>query len=162
MVGWIARRIHLRAGGYALVELLTTILIIGILLSIALPMMRGIQARAWNRDAQTTLRYGVETAKTAYNDNQTYVGVNFTKLATLERGFTFVNSTVLSTSPKSVSAYAANATTWYGAALSKSGTCYAIRDIIARVNGGTAFARSNAVACRGNAVTALAYSATGW
>lgn len=60
--------------GFTLVELMVTVLIIGILISIALPTFLGARQRAQNRAAQSNLRNGLAAAKTYYATAGRYTG----------------------------------------------------------------------------------------
>jgi type IV pilus assembly protein PilA len=60
--------------GFTLVEIMVTVLVLGILISIALPTFLGARQRAHNRAAQSNLRNGLVAVKVFYSDRGTYVG----------------------------------------------------------------------------------------
>src|SRR2546422_614985 len=68
-----ARRLR-QEEGFGLVELVTVVLIIGILITVALVSMLGSQKRTQNRAAQTNLRSALIAAKSYFSDGDTYSG----------------------------------------------------------------------------------------
>lgn len=58
--------------GFTLIELMVVVLIIGILIAIALPMMIGARTRAHDRAAQANIKYAFTAEKVHFSDNQTY------------------------------------------------------------------------------------------
>src|SRR4051794_17307474 len=114
--------------GFTLIELMVVVLIIAILLAIAIPTFLGARNRANDRAAQSSLRNALTAAKTIYTDNQDYTQADATKLATVEPSLSFVAAGVASTTFKSVSVDSSASATWAAASLSKSGTCFMIKD----------------------------------
>ncbi|MDP8991544.1 MAG: prepilin-type N-terminal cleavage/methylation domain-containing protein [Actinomycetota bacterium] len=113
--------------GFTLIELMVVVLIIAILLAIAIPTFLGARKRAQDRAAQSSLRNALTAAKTIYTDNSSYSSADPTGLAAVEPSLTYSGSTTASTGQKNVSVSAADAT-WAGAALSKSGKCFFIKE----------------------------------
>jgi type IV pilus assembly protein PilA len=141
--------------GFTLIELMVVVLIIAILLAIAIPTFLGARNRANDRAAQSSLRNALTAAKTIYTDQQDYTQADATTLAAVEPSLTFVAAGVASTTFKSVSVNSSASASWAAAALSKSGTCYMIKDA-SGANGGTTYGSSGT--CTG---TQAATSATG-
>ena len=121
--------------GFTLIELMVVVLIIAILLAIAIPTFLGARNRANDRAAQSSLRNGLTAAKTIYTDSQDYTAANDTKLKEVEPSLTF--QTAASTDYKIVSV-GSTTSTWGGAALSKTGTCFLIKDS-SGAGGGTTY-----------------------
>ena len=151
-----------RDRGFTLIELMVVVLIIAILLAIAIPTFLGAQNKAKDRSAQSSARNTLTAAKTIFADNGKYTDATVVALTAVEPAFTFQDAA--STGPKIVSIDSTVVTDFYAAAMSATGTCYFIKDVIASP-GGTSFASSKTVACTGAAAklgTGLTYSAAGW
>jgi len=119
--------------GFTLIELMVVVLIIAILLAIAIPTFLGARERANDRAAQSSLRNALTAAKTMYTDNQTYASADenaTTGLKIVEPSLTYAAHTADSSGFKNVSVLGTDTAgqNWYGAALSKSGKCFFIRD----------------------------------
>jgi len=119
--------------GFTLIELMVVVLIIAILLAIAIPTFLGAQNKAKDRSAQSSLRNGLTAAKTIYADQADYTKADAAALAAVEPSLTFPNP---SADPKQVSVSSPSATTFYAASMSKTKTCFYIKDVVA-TGGGT-------------------------
>ena len=151
-----------RDRGFTLIELMVVVLIIAILLAIAIPTFLGAQNKAKDRSAQSSARNTLTAAKTIFADNGKYTDATIVALAAVEPAFTFLATGTASAGPKEVSSDSTDATTFYAAAKSDTGTCYFIKDVMATA-GGTSFASSATGACSGTAAKAATdYKAAGW
>jgi type IV pilus assembly protein PilA len=131
--------------GFTLIELMVVVLIIAILLAIAIPTFLGAQNKAKDRSAQSSLRNGLTAAKTIYSDTADYIDATDVALAAVEPSLTFLPAATASAEPKEVTV-SGSGTVFVAAALSKTGTCFYIRDTIA-ASGGTEYAKSDTLAC---------------
>ncbi len=77
--------------GFTLIELMVTVLVIGILLSIAVPTYLGARTRTWDRAAQSELRTGVAAALTYYTWAKNYDGFDDTEGEAAEPGIAWVD-----------------------------------------------------------------------
>jgi type IV pilus assembly protein PilA len=152
--------------GFTLIELMVVVLIIAILIAIAIPTFLGARQRAQDKAAQSSLRNGLTAAKTIYTDGEDYTdatpGVAGT-LKSTEPSLTFVANDAPSTSAKTVSVLTTtNQVTM--TALSKGGTCFAIRDTVTPAgSAGTEFAKGMATCDADSAAAAgVTWSPDGW
>ena len=72
--------------GFTLIELLMVLIIIGILLTIAVPSYLGFKDRANKSAAQANVRAGIPAVETYFADNNTYAGMDKTSLAKYDAG----------------------------------------------------------------------------
>ena len=140
--------------GFTLIELMVVVLIIAVLLAIAIPTFLGSQNKAKDRSAQSSLRNTLTAAKSIYTDTDDYTKVVYnTTLPAAEPSLTYVASGTASADPKTVSINAASSTVFYAAAMSKSGTCFYIKDDI---NAGTSY--SSGTTCTGTAAASATFT----
>ena len=152
MLQSLKKRFDREDEGFTLIELMVVVLIIAILLAIAIPTFLGARDRANDRAAQSSLRNALTAAKTLYTDSQDYTVATAASLPSIEPSLSY--STVASGSSdfKNVAVDADTATEWIGAALSKTGTCFGIKDTAT----GTQYAK--ATPASGAACTTLTMS----
>ena len=72
--------------GFTLIELLVVLIIIGILLSIAIPSYLGFQKKAQQTAAASDVREAIPDATAYYSDNGNYSGVSVTTLQGYDSG----------------------------------------------------------------------------
>jgi type IV pilus assembly protein PilA len=153
-----------REEGFTLIELMVVVLIIAILIAIAIPTFLGARTRAQNRAAQSSLRNALTAAKTAYTDNSDYSVSTNVQLPAIEPSLQYVDGVTASAdttvggvtypSFKVVSVHVSSVVAgdnqvWSAAVLSKSGTCYWIKDVASGAGAGTFF--GSGAACTGTA-----------
>jgi len=72
--------------GLTLVELLIAIVIVGILLTIAVPLYLGFQDRGHTAVAEANVRAAVPAVEAFYSDHHTYVGMSTPTLRQIDTG----------------------------------------------------------------------------
>lgn len=154
---------------------MVVVLVIGILIAIAIPTFLGARNRAFNRAAQSDLRSALIGAKAIYSNTNSFRCaryINGGAAPCLGVGMPSVEGSLgylIQTSPSivtdtrvSVSAWTlATDMTWAAARMSKSGTCYRIRDVMrplvppVTTTVGTWYGQSSA-SCTGTSATTVA------
>jgi type IV pilus assembly protein PilA len=157
---FIARRRDTEEG-FTLIELMVVVLIIAILIAIAIPQFLGARQRAQDAAAKSSLRNALTAAKTAYVDNSDYATATSAagQLDTIEPSLTYVAAGANSTDFKTISVSVTNTNqTWSGAAYSKSGECFWIKDVATGGAGvsGTFYGKVASATCTGTGATAAA------
>src|SRR4051794_19359942 len=130
--------------GFTLIELMVVVLIIAILIAIAIPTFLGARNRAQDRAAQSSLRNALTAAKTAYTDNSDYSKSTSADLPAIEPSLTYAVAGTASSGFKNVSVAVSNVTgtdsqIWAAASLSKSGTCFYLKDTATGGSAGTLY-----------------------
>ena len=133
-----------RDDGFTLVELIVVVLVIGILLAVAVPTFLGARNRAHNRAAQSDLRSALVGAKAIFSGNGSYICARTANgavapcvgigMPSVESSLVYVAAGTASTvALPRVSISTTTAPTWAAARMSKTGTCYKIRDVMTPV-----------------------------
>jgi type IV pilus assembly protein PilA len=161
MLQRITNRLHREEKGFTLIELMVVVLIIAILIAIAIPTFLGARTRAQDRAAQSSLRNTVTGAKALFTDNEDYNAADDAALASAEPSLTFVEGNVASDDPLEVSVTegASVSEEFHSAVLSKSGSCWLVRDAVdPAANPGTGWAKDTDAsgACTGDRAAAVA------
>jgi len=158
IVSFISRKRD-KEEGFTLIELMVVVLIIAILIAIAIPQFLGARTRAQDRAAQSSLRNALTAAKTAYTDQSSYAQATDAQLGAIEPSLTYVPGGTLSADvvgPPAVPSFKvvsvdvpAGNQTWEASVLSKSGTCFWIKDVATNPGAGTFYGSGAAAACHG-------------
>jgi type IV pilus assembly protein PilA len=132
------KRVRDREEGFTLIELMVVVLIIAILIAIAIPTFLGARTRAQDRAAQSSLRNALTAAKTIFTDHENYNEATATSLEEVEPSLEFV--TTDSEDQNTIDVLNVSEDVWVGAAQSRSGKCFYIRDSSGAGGPGTEYA----------------------
>ncbi len=124
---------------FSMVELAVVVLVIGVLIAIAIPTFLGSRSRAYNRAAQSDLRSALVGAKAIYSNNGSFVCAKAANGATspcvgigmpsVEGSLKYVTVASTTAAPSVSVITTPTAILWSAARMSKSGTCFGIRDV---------------------------------
>jgi prepilin-type N-terminal cleavage/methylation domain-containing protein len=125
------RALHEEESGFTIIEMMTVIVTIGVLATMAIPTFLAAKERAMDRLAMADLQVALSAAKAVYTDNVTYTGVTLAMMSEAEPSLDWVAAGT----PSSVAnAYGVSFRVWnYGeiniARRSESGVCFYLRTI---------------------------------
>jgi type IV pilus assembly protein PilA len=122
--------------GFTLIELMTVVLIIGVLVLLALPTFLGARTRAWDRATQSDVRNAFAAEKAYYTDNLTYT-TNPATMTAIEAAITYLPGDTPLVTDVVYLDWDPIPNTVHLSALSDSGTCWYLREID---GGGSQFA----------------------
>ncbi len=144
-------------GGFTLIELMTVVLIIGILIAVLIPTFLGATRRANDRAIQSSLRNALTAAKIVYTDQSDYTLATAATLNTEGVPVTFVDAATAPVGQNQISVAPASATYIVFGARSKSGTCFYLADDA--INGTTYASGAGAGGCAENTAPAAGNAA---
>lgn len=136
-----SERDRARDQGFTLIELAVVTLVLGALVAVALPNLLGARRVVSDRAAQSTVRTAVLAARTTAVTKGDYSETTPVALAEAEPSVQVHESTEPAVRPDEVSvAIAPDKEAIYAVARSRTGTCFAARDTLRAVDGGTTYA----------------------
>lgn len=140
--------------GFTIIELMVTVLIVAILISIAVPSFAGARQRTNDRAAQTLIRNALATEKVVYTGLLRYADDSAGELTEVEPGLSYVNS-LTPTLPGKVTVAVSGSDVVYLSGKSKSGTCFYLVDDAAL---GTGYAKNDSC----GPADGQSYATSGW
>ena len=136
----MVRKMRNREGGFTLVELMVVVMIIAILMAIAIPTFLNSRKRAQDSAAKSNIRNGLAAAQSVFSETQVYPA-SAAMVTALDAEEPSLNFEVTgSTDAKVISVMTDPATaSVVVSALSKSGKCFALKNVAAAGGGTTEF-----------------------
>ena len=120
--------------GFTLIELMMTVVILGVLLAMSMTTFAGVKSRAQDSAAKAAAATALESGRIVFTDKGNYTNVFPADLEAAEPSLDFVDEVTNSSGPNSASTWVVDrATTGYifvAAVYSESGRCYYVRDWI--------------------------------
>jgi type IV pilus assembly protein PilA len=148
----------MRDDGFSLVEVMVTLLIIGLLIAIGLPYFLGAKSRSEDAAAKSSAALALVPAKIAHTRSASYLDATVAELSDIESSLTFVDASTSSDDPKVASRDTPDAATFVVAVWSNSGTCFFAMDV---ATSGTVFgsiANRTTADCRAANAGAVTFS----
>jgi type IV pilus assembly protein PilA len=136
----MVRKMRSKEGGFTLVELMVVVMIIAILMAIAIPTFLNSRKRAQDSGAKSNVRNALAAAQSVFSEDQVYPATAgmITDLLAEEPSLSFVATG--STAAKTISVMTDPATaSVVVSALSKSGKCFALKNVAAAGGGTTEY-----------------------
>src|SRR3954463_5580871 len=136
-------------GGFTLVELMVTVLIIAILIGIAIPTFLGARQEANDRGVQSNVRTAFVATRIYYNGTLAYTD-SPTAMRAIEPSLSWTNSAITDSSPeRSIGVSVVGDDTVVVVGRTRGGRCFYLKDTIGGVDGGTYYERKvdAAVSC---------------
>ena len=120
--------------GFTLIELMTVVLILGVIMVIGLSTLRGIRERALDTAAKKSAATALEAGRILFTDHATYRDVTPAELTAAEPAIDFVDEVTNSDGPRLTSTWVPDRATtghiFVAAVYSESGRCFLARDWI--------------------------------
>jgi prepilin-type N-terminal cleavage/methylation domain-containing protein len=113
--------------GFTLVELMVVVLVLGLLITIGLPTFLGARTRAQDVAAKASARLAYTTGRIVFSTQGNYAAATVAALQTEESSIGWVDETMISTNPDTVSRDTAGGVLVL-AVYSKARNCFFLRD----------------------------------
>jgi type IV pilus assembly protein PilA len=113
--------------GFTLVELIVVVVILGVLVTIAVPTFLGARNRAQDSAAKASIRTAFTAGRIIFSTTDSYAAATLLELSNTETSLTWVDDVTVSPEPKVVSSDVSGGVLTL-AAFSKAGNCFFIED----------------------------------
>ncbi len=151
--------------GFTLIELMVTVTIIGVLVTMATSTFVGMKQRAQDSAAKQTAAKALETGRIVFTDHATYADAFPVDLEAAEPSVRFFDELTNSSGPENASMWVPDRATtghqFVAAVYSESGKCFFIRDWITLGIGFGVDPQASASDCTADQATAVTFG-TRW